>query len=133
MIVLLSAEDIIEIHDEMIQLYGGLPGIKEQGIIDYLAEKPYLVSYGVELYPTLFEKAAVLFVGVATAHAFVDANKRTAFATCATFLFLNGYKITADEDEIVEVAVRIADRFHEKHMELGDVYQWLIDVSVLLV
>lgn len=130
--VLLPAEDIIEIHNEMIQLYGGLPGIKDQGIIDYLAEKPYLVSFGVEQYPTLFEKAAVLFVGLATSHAFVDANKRTAFASCATYLYLNGYEIIAGTDEIVEVAVRIADRYHENRMGLDDVYQWLINVSVTL-
>ena len=43
-----------------------------------------------------FECAASYAFGIAKAHAFVDGNKRTAFVTSATFLFLNGWHFEAE-------------------------------------
>lgn len=71
-----------------------------------------------------------MFIGIATSHAFIDANKRTAFASCATFLELNGYEINADTDEIVETALRIADKNHDNRMDFPEVVDWLITVAV---
>ena len=62
----LSPEDIRVIHDVMIERYGGIRGEKEPGLIDYMADKPFLELFGNEQYPGLFLKAAVYFEGFAT-------------------------------------------------------------------
>ena len=52
----------------------------------------------------LVEQAAYLLAGLAQAHGFFDANKRTALAVTETFLAVNGYTLTADrvlEDMLV--------------------------------
>jgi len=41
-------------------------------------------------------------------HPFVDGNKRVGHATMETFLFLNGYEITADIDEQERIMIKLA-------------------------
>lgn len=45
------------------------------------------------LYPSIYLQAAVLLHRICQAHAFEDANKRTAWLACVTFLELNGLTI----------------------------------------
>ncbi|WP_112235699.1 type II toxin-antitoxin system death-on-curing family toxin [Kocuria sp. BT304] len=47
---------------------------------------------GVELYPSLADKAAALLVGLSRNHPFVDGNKRTAIGAVSVFLLANGYR-----------------------------------------
>ncbi|SDX98899.1 type II toxin-antitoxin system death-on-curing family toxin [Paenibacillus sp. CF384] len=125
MFVKLTAEAIIDIHDQTLSDYGGIEGIKDRGFIELLADKPFLSVFGEEQYPTLYLKAAVLFQGLATAHAFNDANKRTAFASCAVFMYLNGYTIEASSDEIIDVCLRIANSQSDRHMGTTEIAEWL--------
>jgi death-on-curing protein len=128
MVVKLTVEVIYELQELVRQLYGGIEGVKDPGMVEYIAEKPYLVVFSDEQYPALLQQAAVLFVGYAKAHAFNDANKRTGFATCALFLELNGYSIEASSDEIISVALRISDRFSDNPMDVEEVTDWLAQV-----
>src|SRR5699024_8521567 len=66
------------IHDTMLELYGGLPGEKDPGMIEYVCKKPFAIVFGHEQYPTQFEKAAVILFSWARGHSFYDGNKRTA-------------------------------------------------------
>ncbi|HEY2787412.1 MAG TPA: type II toxin-antitoxin system death-on-curing family toxin [Fimbriiglobus sp.] len=63
---------------------------------------------GVDLYPTLADKAAALGFSLALNHGFVDGNKRIAHAAMETFLILNGYEIRASVDEQEGVFLRLA-------------------------
>jgi death-on-curing protein len=68
------------------------------------------VSYGeVELFPTPFDEAAALMESVVQRHPFVDGNKRTGLLAGAALLYLTGYDFAAPRDEIVEVAVELAE------------------------
>lgn len=124
--VSLSIEQIIAIHDYQRELYGGLEGIKEPGYLDLIVDKPFTEFYGEQQYPGLFLKAAVYMHGLATAHAFNDANKRTAVVVCAVFLNINGFPLNADaNDELFSVALRVAT----KKMDLYDLADWLQENS----
>ena len=50
---------------------------------------------GVDLYPTVVEKAAALCFSLVQNHPFVDGNKRVGHAAMETFLILNGAEIDA--------------------------------------
>jgi death-on-curing protein len=39
----------------------------------------------------------------------VDGNKRLAWAACAVFLGLNGHRLHASQDEVVQLMVSVAD------------------------
>ncbi|MBA9088577.1 death-on-curing protein [Fontibacillus solani] len=121
MYVSLTSEQIIQIHDMQLAETGGLSGIKERGYIDLLSEKPFSTLFGEEQYPGLFLKAAVLMHGIISAHCFNDCNKRTAVVCTYTFLYLNGYELIADQDELFEVTIRVAT----KKIDLHKLSYWL--------
>ena len=54
--------------------------------------------FGLDTYPNDFTKAAALLQSLARDHAFVDGNKRTAWAAAWTFLHLNGVGLAVDFD-----------------------------------
>ncbi|MFD1885814.1 type II toxin-antitoxin system death-on-curing family toxin [Paenibacillus wenxiniae] len=101
----------------MLEQYGGLQGIKDSSRLHFIAEQPFQESFGVELYPGLSLKAAVYLVSIARAHAFFDANKRTAAFACDTFLYLNGYHLSMSKDEYYNLVLDSA----QGHMSFEEV------------
>jgi death-on-curing protein len=77
----------IRVHDSILDLSGGLPGIKDEGQLDsvlvHIANDDY--------YPALEEKLTHLVFALAKFHCFTDGNKRSALALGAYFLELNGF------------------------------------------
>ena len=57
-------------------------------------------------YTSLSEQAAALMQSLAMNHAFVDGNKRVAFATTAVFLRINGSRLLVDADEAERFLIR---------------------------
>ena len=60
------------------------------------------------MYPTIFDKAAQLAYGLTENHGFIDGNKRAAIHSMMVYLMLNDFDITAEEDEIFQVAMNLA-------------------------
>ena len=67
-----------------------------------------------ELYPTVFDKAAAYFESIAFDHPFVDGNKRTALAAAARFLYLNGYELAATNRALERFAVTAVKKKYAK-------------------
>lgn len=101
----LSGREIVEVHDKIIEEYGGTPGILNEGSIDIAAQAPALLLYGYEPYQGLSKKAATLFSEINKLHPFIDGNKRTAYLSAEAFLMLNGYRISADPDQAVTISL----------------------------
>ena len=89
---LLLAE-VLAIHDDQIERYGGSPGIRDPGLLEAALFRPQTGYYA-----DLIEEAAALWESLAQNHPFIDGNKRTAFAVTYTFLAINGARLTADAD-----------------------------------
>ena len=89
----------------LLERYGGGGGIRDLGMLDAALHRPRSGYYS-----SLSEQAAALLQSLANNHAFVDGNKRVAFATTAIFLALNGFPVraTADDAEafLVERVIR---------------------------
>jgi death-on-curing protein len=93
MISHISPQEVLTLHDALIQRYGGLPGTQDAGRVKALVNR----VINREMYEgetDLFELAALYLVAIARAHVFNDANKRTAFNTMMLFLRRNGIKLT---------------------------------------
>lgn len=117
----LNPEDIRQIHEIALERYGGIQGENEPGMIDYMADKPFMTYFGHESYPGLFMKAAVYLEGFATHQYFRDGNKRTAYLTAATFLELNGYSLIIEDDELYEMCIAVA----VKKVSLRELTFWI--------
>lgn len=96
------------IHDEAIYEFGGLPGVRDQGLLESALDRPRnVLAY--EPASSIFKLAAALCVGITKNHAFNDGNKRTALLATRAFLFLNGHALEPRQDDEVATLVAVAD------------------------
>jgi death on curing protein len=95
---------VLAIHDRQVAEHGGLPGARDEGLLESALARPqHLYAYG-DPPPDLADLAASLAFGIARNHPFLDGNKRTAHVTYRTFLDLNGAELQAsDEDKFVAI------------------------------
>ena len=90
----IRVEDILALHADQIERYGGGEGIRDPGLLEAALFRPQ-TGY----YPTLIDEAAALWESLSQNHPFVDGNKRTAFAATYVFLAINGLDIITTDDE----------------------------------
>ena len=102
---------VYEIHEVIIAETGGLPGLREAGLLHAAVGRPFATFSGQDLYPTDFEKAAALFHSLIKSHPFLDGTKRTAFSSALYFLAQCGYLIpdTFSLVAVVEFCVSVAE------------------------
>lgn len=99
----LTIADVLAIHDEQIAEHGGSDGVRDMNVIESAIARPrQLVNFG-DSTPDMAALAATLAFGLAKNHGFIDGNKRTSAVATETFLALNGVKVTASDEEIVQV------------------------------
>ena len=95
----LTLGEVVELHRRVLQAGGGAPGIRDLGALDSAVAQPKATFGGVDLYPTVVEKATALCFSLVQNHPFVDGNKRVGHAAMETFLVLNGTEIDAAVDD----------------------------------
>ncbi|AFR35124.1 type II toxin-antitoxin system death-on-curing family toxin [Riemerella anatipestifer] len=102
----------IKIHDKIIEISGGQPGIKNFGNLD----SPLSHLDNDDYYPTFEEKLTHLVFSINKFHAFNDGNKRTSIAIGAYFLQINGFEYCIDKFiiEMENIVVLVADNIVDK-------------------
>ena len=109
--ICLTVAEVIELHEMVVAQSGGGMGIREMGEMGGLESavaQPQVTFGGIDLYPTLEDKAASLAFSLVMNHPFVDGNKRIGHAAMETFLMLNGHEIDAGIDEQEDVFLKLA-------------------------
>ncbi len=104
----LTLNEVLTLHDRLIAQTGGSFGVRDIGRLESSLAQPRMTFDGVELYPTLVEKAATLGFSIIQNHPFLDGNKRTGHAAMEIFLFLNGFEIRSSTDEQEKVVLQVA-------------------------
>ena len=100
------------------------------GKLEGAVAAPFQHVFGVELYPTIVQKAAKLWEGIARVHGYADGNKRLAWLTMVTFLQLNGLVLYEMSDVI---AAKITDELTAGLMTEHQAVEWLNDRIVSLI
>lgn len=108
MIEYLTVEQVIELHDAMIKRYGGLPGIRDKNLLHSAVDAPKAGMFGQEMYPSVYEKAAVYLYHIVRNHPFNDANKRTGYAVALVFLEVNNAKKRFKKEDLENLVVEVA-------------------------
>jgi death-on-curing protein len=117
----LALAEVVELHRRLLEATGGAAGIRDLGALESAIAQPSATFAGVDLYPTLVEKAAALCLSLVANHPFVDGNKRVGHAAMETFLVLNGVEIEAGVVDQEHLMLSLADGSIDRH-ELVD---WL--------
>jgi death-on-curing protein len=123
----LTLEELEFIHDRIIEETGGMPGVRDSELLDSIVARQYAGFGGVELFPDAHAKAGAVFHGLATHQAFFDGNTRTGVAAGGTILAMNGYDLTASQDEVFRVGHQLAA--DTRSMLVEDVIDWLRENS----
>ena len=110
------------IHSELLAEHGGSPGIRSGGddlIESALARPKNRFAYEPE--SDLAGLAAGYLFGLVKNHGYVDGNKRVGFAAAATFLLLNGSRLTAPEADAYDTVIALAEGL----LSESDLAAWL--------
>ncbi|MBX7151758.1 type II toxin-antitoxin system death-on-curing family toxin [bacterium] len=109
------------IHANQIHRYGGLPGIRDHGLLESALAQPKMSAGGRLIHKNIFEQAAAYGFHLCKNHPFVDGNKRTAFVSMYVFLFNNAYEIVATEGEAYLAMMKLANG----RLSKNEVVSWL--------
>ena len=88
-----TLSETLELHRVLIDRFGGSGGVRDLGLLESALMRPQTGYYA-----TLSLEAAALMQSLCQNHAFIDGNKRVAFAVTAIFLRMNGYRLKVDAD-----------------------------------
>lgn len=106
--VFLHIDEVLQIHEDQIERYGGSPDLWDSGLLASAVETPRATIGGQFLHGDLFEMAAAYLFHIVQSHPFVDGNKRTGTAAALVFLDLNGIEMDIDDGELVEHVLAVA-------------------------
>lgn len=121
----LSKEQVIKIHNMLIEETGGSDGIKDAGLLDSALNAPFQTFDGDYVYKTIKEKAAKLGYFLVKNHPFIDGNKRTGVLVMLVFLEVNGIDVAYTDGELIVLGLGLADGA----IDDNDLLNWIIEHS----
>lgn len=101
----LDLDDLVLIGRDAV---GGEVVVRDYGLLESARARPQATVFGADAYPDVPTKAAALLHSLARNHALVDGNKRLAWLATYVFLDINGGRVTATDDEVVEFVLAVA-------------------------
>jgi death-on-curing protein len=119
----LRKEEILAAHARAIKEFGGLPGLRDEGLLDSALIAPAHRQHyeGADLATC----AATYAYHLTQAHAFVDGNKRVAAAAAEAFVQMNGGRVVATNEQIVALFLRIAAGTASREEVVAAFAQWV--------
>jgi len=91
----LTLADVLALHQAVMERFGAAPApLRDEGALESAVMRAQMAAYYDEA--DIIRQAALLAVGISQAQAFLDGNKRIAFAACDVFLRVNGLAFSGD-------------------------------------
>lgn len=117
----LTLEEILRLHFQVVEDYGGSHGVRDDERLKSVVLAPQQEVFGAEQYLDIHEKAAVYMRNIIGDHAFADGNKRSGVTVAGVFLLRNGVRLTATPKELEDFAVQVA----VEHLDVPVIAAWL--------
>ena len=119
--IMLDIDEILELHDDVINNLGGIHGIKNESQLLSSLKRPFTLAFGYETFPTIEEKISVVAHSIIYFHVFNDGNKRTGMYVLFTLLDMNDICVDYEQYEITDLAVNIA----EGKYDVPEIANWI--------
>jgi death-on-curing protein len=107
-IAFLTLDEVVAIHRDQIERYGGSLGVRDWGLLRSAIAMPSATFGGQFLHADLCEMAAAYLFHIVQNHPFIDGNKRVGAVAADVFLALNDVQLIAVEDEYAELVLSVA-------------------------
>ena len=108
--IVLTKEQIILLHKLIYDRFGGACGVRDEGLLDSALATPRQTFGGQDLYETDLDKFVQLAFGLIRNHPFADGNKRIGALALLVLLELNGYELSANNEELYDAIYGVASR-----------------------
>lgn len=110
----LTVADVLGMHTELMQRFGGALGVRDPGALESALYRPQ-TGY----YEDIVAEAAALMESLAINHPFMDGNKRIAFASTDVFLRINGWHLQRSATQIYSGIIEMLEsgNFDIAHLE----------------
>jgi len=105
----LTINEVLEIHHDQIERYGGSHGIRDIGLLSSAIAQPSASFGGQFLHEDISTMAAAYLYHIVKNHPFIDGNKRTGAVAAVVFLALNDVDFDADEKEFESMVLAVAE------------------------
>lgn len=125
---MISIDDVLEIHDNLIELFGGSKGVRERGLVEAAINRPFGGFGEDEFYPTPEEKAAAVLESIVQNHPFIDGNKRTGYYLARAILLNYGIDLSANQSEKYSFVIQVASG----KMRFEEIVSWIQENSTPL-
>lgn len=119
----LSKNQVTALHSALIREFGGIDGIRDEGLLESALAAPFQTFGGEPVYPSLQAKAAQLGFGLIRNHPFVDGNKRIDAHTMLVFLAVNGIELRYEQQELIDIVLSVA----AGQIDRQGLLQWILD------
>lgn len=116
-----TIQDIYELHNQLEEAFILSSGVRDENLLASAVNTPFQTFMGNDLYPSIYDKAAQLCYGIVKNHPFTDGNKRTALHSMYVYLIINGFDITASQQEVEDLIINVA----AGNMTNTELLQWL--------
>jgi death on curing protein len=113
----LTVAEVYRMQHQLIELFGGLHGVRDTGAIEAAVFRPQ-TGY----YDSVEEEAAALMESLGMNHGFIDGNKRIAFAAADVFLRRNGFYLDVAADEGQSF---IEGSLERKEFRFAKILEWI--------
>jgi death on curing protein len=116
--------EVIAIHEKVLRGLGEAPRpLRDEGLLESALTRPQMAAYyeGADV----VRQATLLGTGISQAQAFLDGNKRTAFATLDAFLWVNGWEFFGEPLELARRFEQFAVRCGEPDAPIDAFEAWL--------
>lgn len=120
----LSVSSVVHMNLELVTLTEEPHGVRSQPVLEAALARPLHGFGGMEVFPTMPQKAAALLESIAQGHPFLQGNKRTAWLGAVTFLAVNNLGVEKVDDE--ESTALVLDVVEHKR-DLQSVTLWFVD------
>jgi len=117
----LTRDEIETLNKYLAIKHGFKHTVLQDGNLDLCVESPQRTLFGNELYADKLDKAAALMKEISKLHPFAAGNKRTAFLATTVFLELNGYALSCETQEAVDISLKTAQCV----VDIQEINQWL--------
>ena len=106
--VFLTLAEIVEIHHNQIELYGGEYGVRDIHLLESAIAQPEASFAGEWLHPDIFEMASAYAFHICMNHPFVDGNKRAALVAALAFLGMNDFMLSDPKEKLRSAMLEMA-------------------------
>lgn len=120
--IILNKRQVLLLHSRLIAETGGIGGVRDDGLLESSLNAPFQSFGGIDVFPSIQQKAARLGYGLIKNHAFVDGNKRIGTHAMLVFLALNNIELEYTQQDLSDTILKIADG----SLEFEDLLHWII-------